>query len=574
MNREALIRLGMLALFCSPYALTADNGQSNTNVNRANSAGIVNRQIQREYNLQNLSPTQDIPILEVDIPSEVLNIPDGVSIFIDQIVVNRTFPLFEKEIQEVSSRYAHRDLKGRDIVALCYEIQKLYADQGFILAWVYPPVQRINNKTLNITVVEGTLNHVEVQGNVSYKTRFIERYFKHLEGEPVNYNELTKALMLLNENSNLQAQAILKKGEAIGTVDLVLQVQDSRPLTLNAGYNNWGSTSTTYSQLSSSFNAGNLATSGDSFALQASCGLPFVFYYVNPTYTIPLTGSGANLNLSYSFNASDSQSPGSEGQTSWTEIATITYNQPLARTRRFQAGVNAGFSFQQYKNLDYGATSSYDRLRVVSFGGTVNYVDSLQGRNVITPTLNIGIPNFLGGSPVYDDLCSRPGGGGRYWILTLNGQRVQSLLTDCMFVITASAQGTFNKIPESVQYFLGGVGTVRGYVSAVAVGDVGYCANFEFYLPPPFLKNKTFKPMKQTWGNIMQLLAFIDHGGIYTVAPVDGELSSAYLTSVGAGLRFYGPRSFTLSFDAGFPVMQQYKDYNSIFYIRFNMDFL
>ncbi len=147
------------------------------------------------------------------------------------------------------------------------------------------------------------------------------------------------------------------------------------------------------------------------------------------------------------------------------------------------------------------------------------------------------------------------------------------MLTDCMFVITANGQGTFNKIPTAVQYVLGGMGSVRGYTASIAVGDVGYCANFELYFPPPLLKNQMIKSLKKTWAEVMQLLVFLDHGGIYTIEPVISEYPSAYLGSVGAGLRFYGPRNLSISFDAGFPFMSQYKQFSSILYVRINMDF-
>jgi hemolysin activation/secretion protein len=569
MNRSTVKCLGLLTTALATNALFAAGPPA------AASAGIQERQVARQFNLQNLSPDSDIPLLEVDIPREVLNIPEGISVYVENIAVKKNFPLFDKEISAVSSKYENRELNGTDLTDLCVAIQQIYAKAGYITAWVYPPIQRIDNNTLEISVVEGTLDRIQIRGNTSYKTRFIERYFENLKGEPINYNQLMKALLLVNENSDLSVQGLLVKGREFGGADLSLNVQDSRPLQLSVGYNNWGSTITSYNQLSSVFTMGNLATSGDNLSMMTSCGVPFVFYYLNPTYSIPLTGSGANLNLSYAYSFSNTQGDWKEyDMASWTEIASITYNQPLARTRRFQAGINMGFNFAQYKNLEQGDTTSYDRLRIVTLGGTLDYTDSLKGRNVLSPSLNIGIPDIMGGSSVVDDLCSRIGSGGRYFILTLNGQRVQPLLTDCMFVITATAQGTFNKIPLSVQYFLGGMGTVRGYFSAVAVGDCGYCGNFEFYLPPPFIKKKTFKPMKRTWGEIMQLLAFVDHGGIYTVDDVDGEIPSAYLTAVGAGVRFYGPHNFSLSFDAGFPVMNQYKDYNSVFYVRLNMDFL
>ncbi len=569
MNRSTVRRLGLLTTTLAMNTLSAAGPPP------AASAGIQERQVARQFNIQTLAPDSDIPLLEVDIPREVLNIPEGISVYVENIAVQKSFPLFDKEISKITSKYTNRELDGKDLMELCTDIQQLYAKSGYITAWVYPPIQRVDNDTLDIVVVEGKLDRIEVRGNTSYKTRYIERYFENLKGQPINYDQLMKALLLINENSDLSVQGLLTKGRGFGSADLILHVQDGRPLQLSVGYNNWGSTITSYSQVSSVFTMGNLATSGDNLSMMVSSGIPFVFYYLNPTYTIPLTGSGANLNLSYAFSLSDTQGEWKEyNMVSWTEIASITYNQPLARTRRFKAGINMGFNFAQYKNLELGQTTSYDMLRIVTLGGTIDYTDSLKGRNVLSPSLNIGIPDIMGGSSVVDPLCSRPGGGGRYWILTLNGQRVQPLLTDCMFVITVAGQGTFNKIPLSVQYFLGGEGTVRGYYAAIAVGDCGYCGNFEFYMPPPFLKKKTFKPMKRKWGEIMQLLAFVDHGGIYTIQDVVDEIPSAYLTAVGAGVRFYGPHNFSLSFDAAFPVMTQYKDYNSIFYIRLNMDFL
>ncbi len=572
MYRSMLTCLGFLTTFLAISPLFARDGGGGP---ASGSAGIVYRQILRDYNIQDITPGDSIPLLDVDIPSEIFNIPAGISVYVGNIVVHKNFPLFNKEISKITAQYMNQELNGESLTNLCSEIQKLYAAAGYIAAWVYPPVQRFDSDTLTISIQEGFLGNIEIKGNTSYKTKYIQRYFDHLRGQPLNIHQLIKAMLLVKENSNITVQGVLKAGQEVGSADLTLTVEDSRPLQLSAGYNNWGSSLTSFNQLSSVFTIGNLATSGDTLSMMTSCGAPFVFYYFNPTYTIPLTGSGSNLNLSYAFSQSNTQGEWkSYNMSSWTEIASITYNQPLARTRKFQAGVNAGFNFSQYKNLEAGATTSYDRLRIVTLGGTIDYTDSLKGQNVITPTLNIGIPDILGGSSVVDPLCSRIGGGGRYYILILNGQRVQPLLTDCMFIITTGAQATFNKIPLSVQYFLGGMGTVRGYTSALAVGDVGYCANFEFYIPPPFLKKRMFKPMKKTWGEIMQLLAFVDHGGVYTIQDVEGEIPAAYLTSVGAGLRFYGPHNFSLSFDAGFPVMNQYKQFSSILYVRLNMNFL
>lgn len=71
---------------------------------------------------------------------------------------------------------------------------------------------------------------------------------------------------------------------------------------------------------------------------------------------------------------------------------------------------------------------------------------------------------------------------------------------------------------------------------------------------------------------MLNLLVFLDHGGVFTNSPVVGEVSPAYLTAIGAGFRFYGPKNLTISLDAAFPVTSLYKQFNSSVYFRINMN--
>jgi hemolysin activation/secretion protein len=559
----------VMALLAMNSAFARGEGGAST------SAGILERQMQLQFNLKDLTATKPIPLLEYDIPEEILEIPEGISVYISQINVVQNFPLLNEQIAKVLPNFENRVLSSQDLLDLCESIRRLYSEAGYITAWVYPPVQKVENNSLTIVVMEGVLGQIDIEGNTSYKKHFIRKFFESQEGEPINYNALMKALLILNENSDISVEAILKTSPELGYADLVLNVTDKRPAHITVGYNNWGSSSTSFNQPFATMIFGNLATSGDTLTLQTSVDAPPVYYYFNPVYSIPLTGSGARMDVSFLFSNSNTQGDDLEqyNLTSWSEIITATYKQPLMRTRNMGTDLFLSFDYKQYKNMQDGFQTSFDKLRVMSVGGKVDFTDSVKGRNTFDAYFHAGIPYLLGGLGPVSDQCSREGAGARYFIFNVDYQRVQPI-SDCMFVITTTGQGTFNKIPTSEQYSLGGMGTVRGYTSAIACGDVGYCANFEFYFPPPGLKNVTFKPLKKTWGEVMQLLTFIDHGGIYTVSPVPGELSGAYLTSVGAGLRFYGPRNLNISFDAGFPVMHQYKTVNSILYVKLSMDLL
>lgn len=537
------------------------------------SAGIIDKQIEEEFSVRGLPPDKSIPILEIDIPKEQLHIPEGISAYIEEIYLEGNTLFSDKQIQNVLTPYKNRKLTGKDVLTLCMQIECLYAKHGYLLAWVYPPVQTIENKTLYLKVLEGTLDHITIKGNKSYSTSYLHRYIAHLEGKPFNYNELMKAILLINENIDCNAEGILKKSKHLGCVDLFISVQDKQPIHINAGYNNWGSNVTSYNQLTSEIDLGNIAMSGDLLTLMTSVGIPpSVMYYINPVYSIPLNGSGTRCNLSYTFTHSNIQQLKILDLACWSEIGSISFVQPLKRSLRFDLDISTAFSVKQYKNFVYDFTASYDKLRVASIGCNFDYVDCIQGRTFGNIFFNAGIPYIFNGSSPIDSSSSREGAGGRYFILNLGLQRVQSLPSDLSLMITTTAQGTFNKLPLPEQLVIGGATTVRGYPSCIAAGDIGYCSNTELYIPIPGIKNKICTPCKKPWKEVLQILFFIDHGGVYTNDPVPSELSPAYLTSVGAGLRFYGPRNLNISFDAAFPLTNQYKQFNSTMYVRITMD--
>lgn len=563
MSKAHPIYLGLLTLFVANMGWAKSAGSLSST-----SAGALEKQIQQEFNVRGLPSDKSIPLLEIDIPKDQLHIPKGVSAYLDHIFLEGNTLLPTSDINKIIYPYLHRELTGCDVMTLCREIECLYAKKGYILAWVYPPVQTIENNTLYLKVLEGFLDEIQITGNTSYKTSYLEKFVSDLKNKPLNYNDLMKALLLMNENVDLTAEGILKKGKQVGSIDLVIQVQDSFPAHMTVGYNNWGPDTITYNQLFSQIDAGNLLTSGDLLTLMTSVGVPAVMYYFNPVYSVPLNGSGTRCNLSYLFTHSYIQELKLLDLACWTEIASVSFVYPVARSPTFDWNLSTEFSVKQYKNFILDYTASYDKLRVLSLGTSFDYLDFLKGRNFVNASINGGIPYIFNGSAPIDPDCSRPGAGGRYFIFNMGFQRVQSLFFDTSFLFTSEAQATFNKLPLSEQFTIGGVGTVRGYPVAIASGDMGYYLNAEWYLPIPGIQNKISPLGKKKWKDTLQLLAFLDHGGVYNNSPVNSELSPAYITSVGAGIRFYGPRGLNISFDAAFPLTNTYKQFNSILYVR------
>lgn len=570
---RSLQRYGVLFLFLPSLVLAKA-------IRSPASAGILERQIQQEYNLEDLSPQKEVPILEIDIPPETLSIPEGASAYIQTIQLQGNTLLSSTEIQTLLSPYEGKTLHGKELIALCTKIDEAYARKGYIFSWTYPPVQKITEHTLVLQVLEGTLEQIHITGNRFYKSSYIENYLSDLQGKPLNYNDLIEVMLLLQENFHLAAKGILKKGSQIGGIDLHILIEDSLPLSLSGGYNNWGSNLTAYNRIFTEIDGGNLLMTGDKVVVMTAFGVPPAFYYVNPVYSLPLGKPGSRLQLGYLYSHSNTQAYPDLQFSGYSEIGTFSWKMPLKRSRQFSSDLFTSFDVKQVKNLTGTTTVSYDRLRVLTAGALLDYIDSVQGRTFFSAYLHAGIPDFLGGSPAVNPQSSRIGSGARYYILNANFQRLQTLPRDCRLLLSTSAQGTWNTLPVPEQIFIGGVGTVRGYPAAVFLGDVGYYGSCELYLPPPFIKEIRCRICQKPWKEVLQFLAFVDHGGVYTIQKENltggppytpPGLSPSYLTSTGVGMRIYGPHQLQVSLDWAFPLTNQGKLFSNFLYFRISM---
>ncbi len=68
--------------------------------------------------------------------------------------------------------------------------------------------------------------------------------------------------MLLNENTDLMAGSIFEKGKEFGYADVILRVNDKRPMHLYLNGNNYGRNITTNVRAGGRFDYGNLITQG------------------------------------------------------------------------------------------------------------------------------------------------------------------------------------------------------------------------------------------------------------------------------------------------------------------------
>jgi hemolysin activation/secretion protein len=528
------------------------------------SAGVVERELEREYEGKPLEPDKEVPAIQIDIPKEKLEIPDGIKVFVDQIEIKGNESISSKEIIRWLREYLHKELSLRDIYELCHVIDHHYAEKGYFLTRAYPPPQDVENNLLIIEVIEGKLGNIQVVGNKYYSESFIRSYFKHLQNKPLQYEAFLRALMLLNDNSDLMAGALFEKGEEFGYADVILRVNDARPVHLYFNGNNYGRNLTTNARAGGRLDWGNLLAQGDTFSVAEVVGFPIeALYFTDVTYTVPLNRKGTSLEAAYLYSKFKIEELTKLHLKGRSDIATLKLNQALIRRRSLSVDLFSYFDYKQIQNFVLSHRTSFDKLRVVTVGALLDHFTPSQGRDYLNIRVAAGIPDFLGGLKAVDKESSRKGGGGRFYLFNIDYDRIQHLPKDCFFYFHGSGQLSPSKLTLPEQIYIGGVDTVRGFPLAVALGDSGYYMNVELRFPPPFLENKKFFKLNKKWKDIVQFDAFLDHGGVFLQSE-----GNTFLWGSGLGVRVNGPYHLAFSIDVGFPLNHRSHNRDVFTYIK------
>ena len=512
-------------------------------------AGVIERELEREYEAEPLEPGKEVPYVKIDIPEERLQLKDGVKVSVCrvEIIGNRALSTNEILINLKLGLDCECDMRG--IYEICEKIEALYAKRGYFLARAYPPPQKIENGVLKIAVLEGRLGKVTVEGNCFYSEEFIASYFEGLRCDALQYGAFLRALLLLNDISDLHAGAVFNKGSEPGTADLLVRVQDKWPGHLYLNANNYGRKLTTDWRVGGRFDVGSLGLYGDKLSLAGVVGFPInALYFADAIYRIPVNRNGTFVEFSYLFSKFKIEELESLHLRGESNIGTLKATHSWLRTRSLSLDVFGYFDIKQIENYALGHRIAFDKLRVLT-GGVLLDCFSKWGRDYLNARVAAGIPNFLGGMSSVDSESSRPGGGGRFVQINADYDHIQNFWSDFYLYLHGSGQYSPYKLTIPQQIYIGGADTVRGYPLAAALGDMGYWANIELRIPPPCVANDKVPFVKSKWKEVLQIVGFFDTGGVHF-----NDGASTFIHGIGFGVRINGPWSLAFSWDLGFPI--------------------
>lgn len=484
------------------------------------------------------------------LPIERATPGDPTKFFVRKIVFEGSSRLPAATLAKLAAEYENREVSLGELNILARRVRAAFRAKGYVVADAVVPSQTVNNGVVKIVISEGRYGKVTVRGNKHYTAKFIRRMFQPaLDAGVVSNIDLYRSLLILNEYPDLTVQAQFSPGKAIGTTDVLLRVKDERPVHVGLDYNNFGNRLVGQNRIGATLWAGNSFVSGDEFLLRVVEPFPGR----NPTlfntgYIRPVSRYGTKAGFQYA--SAKTQAGGALaglGIRGDADIFALVATHPLMRTFQEVRNVTFALTAKTVRNFVFDQTKlSQDELREIVLGHDGARGDK-HGRWIHALSLTQGLGTLLGGNANGEGLPSRVGAGNQFTKANLDLLRSQDLKKNRSLLLRFSGQLSTDPLATAEQFAVGGPDSVRGFIQGERLGDDGYTLSAEY-------RQQLWKNKKGD--NVLQGLAFIDHGSGELKNPQVGEVQDQDLTGVGVGIRAGFGNDTSLRLDVGVPISQ------------------
>jgi hemolysin activation/secretion protein len=448
-----------------------------------------------------------------------------------------------------------RRLALAELEAFAARITERYVGAGYLLARATVPPQDVVDGVVEIRVVEGTIGRVDVRGARRYDPELLRSYFRFRDPPVFDAAAIDRGLLLLNDLPGLTVAATLNAGQAPGTTDVVLDVTRERWFSGSLELDNYGAAATGRERFGMALNFNNPFGIGDVISLRGLVTLDDLDLE-RVAYAVPLGRWGTKLEASYTHVRAEAGGAAVAGLgiVGSGHLANVVVTHPVVRERALTLVGIAGFLYKDLETTVLNDSANRDRLRVASAGAALDVTDAWRGRTSGLLTLHQGIGDLFDGQHGdHDRHASRVGAGGTFTKLTADTSRLQGLGETTALFVRGSGQWSSRRLDASEQFIVGGQGTVRGYPLAEASGDWGYAVTVELrWNAPGFADRPAF--FGKTWGDLLQVFVFTDHGGIVVKDPAPGGNRVTDLTGAGLGTRFVIPERLSVALEYAKPV--------------------
>ncbi|MDB9528839.1 ShlB/FhaC/HecB family hemolysin secretion/activation protein [Oscillatoria sp. CS-180] len=491
-------------------------------------------------------------VLTIPAPIETLvplpddEVPESFVVTEFSFVGNTAFR--DEELQAIVADFRDRPITLNDLFVARALITQTYLDAGYINSGAYLPIQRIEEGIVEIRVIEGRLEEINIEGLRRLQPEYVRKRIAARTGQPLNVNDIIESLQLLQLNPLIQEiSSQLSPGTMTGGSVLNVTAVEADAVSGQAILDNSRSPLVGSFRRRFVFSHNNLSGHGDPFSVGYSNTDGSNSWDVR--YAFPFNAYDGTIEFFYSGSRSEIIEPDLKflGVESNSDELEFGIRQPIVQTPRQEVALGLSLS-HQWADSSF-RLDGFPRLPLVTAGSdadgntrqtAIRFTQEWILREVnqvaaVRSQFSLGT-TWFGASDNPGDLPDS-----NFFSWQGQAQYVRIFEDDISLFLRLNAQFANSPLLTTEQFRLGGQGSIRGYQQDQFTTDNGIFASAEARFPL-----MTIPEIDSTF----QVAPFIDYGVGWNE---DGNDSEALL-SIGAGILWQVGNRFNARLDYGIPL--------------------
>jgi hemolysin activation/secretion protein len=380
-------------------------------------------------------------------------------------------------------------------------LEKAYQDAGFLSVNVLLPPQRVDNAggELRLRVVQAVVDKLRITGAQYTLPSQVRAGLPNLApGTVPNFNEMQDELAQLGRaNADRELTPIIAAGDAPGTMNVEIKVQDKLPLHASVELNSKQSQNTQAGRLEAAASYDNLFQQGHSIGLNwlYSPQRPDQANILSLNYHLPLGGVGDRLFISLLHSDSNTPTPLGGATVSRGDTFRLRWRDELAARDGLNHALSWGLTLRNLRDANQniaGFSTRSPDLRYPSFNASYELDlggGTLAGRSTHAQAdLTVSLPGLSRrtldcfGTVEDQFACKRSTARPGFQVLALSLTHREPL---GRWALLAKLQGQLADAPlvPAEQVVYGGQDSVRGYYEGEQAGDAGAAMRLEITAP-------------------------------------------------------------------------------------------
>lgn len=400
-----------------------------------------------------------------------------------------------------------------DVYRLAAALTLKYREDGYVLSKAVVPQQRVRNGSVLITVIEGYIDGINVEGDEWVRGRVLAYVEKVLEKRPLNIADLERYLLLANDAAGITAKSVIRPSPKNHGASELTVIAEHNPIAAAVSRDNYGSKYIGLLTDTVDLTTKSLTGWGDRISIKEVRGHPLDTMRLRQLNTaLPIGNEGLTVN----FEASYARSRpiyilGPLEIETFTDARSGWLSYPIIRSRPQNLSLDFGFKHKNVGTDVFSTRQTTDKIANFFARGTYDVADAWDGVNVVSVTAT------RGGVPWFDltdrdAASSRPDARRTYQKYTAEMLRQQQIANGFGVTLGMTGQWSSDRMLSSEEFSAGGRSYGRGYDSGEITGDQAVAAKLEL----------TFDDMPDTWFmQRYQLYAFYDFAATWNLDESD-----------------------------------------------------